>query len=194
MSKNNLEIITKEVSPIVLKATSLKITDTITLSQSAEFLSQCNKYLDGITSEKKKITDPINAALKEVRLRYKPVEDNLNEAITSLRTEQSRYATAERAKQLADETKIAARVAKGTLKIETAVNKLSVMDKPENQVTTDNGMVKFRDKQTLKITDITKIPRQFLIPNESAILESLKAGNKVGGCEIEILSIPVNYR
>lgn len=188
------EITIKEISPIVAKATALKISSPETMSQSAELLSQCNKFLDKVTADKKAITDPINKALKEVRAKYKPIEEPLEEAIAIIRKEQSQYQTSLILKQREQEKKISDRVAKGTLKIETAVSKLEALDRPETKVETNSGSVSFREDKVLKITDITKIPREYLNPDEKRILNGLKDGFDIPGCELETVMVPVNKR
>lgn len=189
-----IAVIKKEINPLVTKAADLKIVDVKTMGQSVELLSRCNHLLDQITEEKEKITKPLNEALKEVRTRYAPVESPLKDAITLLRAEQSRYQTAEMARQRAEEAKIAERAKKGTIKLDTAVKKMSEVEKAEEKVVTSAGMVKFREKPAVKIINANKIPREFLVPDEAKILDALKAGNKVEGCELEIISVPVNYR
>ena len=49
-----------------------------------------------------------------------------------------------------------------------------------------------RKIKRLKITDASKIERQFLVPNEQAIKEALLAGIKVSGCELVEEEIIVN--
>jgi len=54
--------------------------------------------------------------------------------------------------------------------------------------------VQFREKKTLKVTDITKIPHEYFDLNETRLLEALKAGTFTPGAEIEIVLIPYNLR
>lgn len=189
-----IAIVEKEINPIVTKAKSLKVTTPESLKLSAELLSRANQALDKITEEKKKLTDPLNQAIKEVRFRYKVVEEPLQDIISYLRGEQSAYQTKVIAEQRKAEQKIAERVEQGKLTAEGAVRRLDKIEKSPDSVTTDSGMLKFRPDKVLKITDEKKIPRDFLIPDEKMILATLKAGKSVPGCEIEIVQVPLNYR
>lgn len=189
-------IIKKEISPLVIKAQALTINNTDDLKQATEILSQLNIRLKAVTDEKEKVTKPINEALKAERLRWKPIETDLEGAIKVIRDAMSAYQTEITRKQTEDEAKIANRIGtgKGKIKIETAATKLDALDKPVESVQAQSGSLKFRPKEQLKITDIKKIPREYLLPNEAAILMQLKNGANIPGCEIEVIQIPINSR
>ena len=192
----DLTIVEQEVSPLVLQARGFVIESTEDMKQSAELLSKCNKYLDGITESKELLTKPINQTLKEIRLRYRPIEDILTTAIDALRTEQGRYQTESLRKQGEEEAKIAERVksGKGNLSLESAVKKMDALEKPEEIVSTDSGMVKFRTDKKLKVTDASLVPDEYWVLDEKALLEALKAGTVVKGAEIELVQVSLNYR
>src|SRR3990167_543316 len=192
----DLTTVEQEVSPLVLQARKLVIESAEDMKQSAELLSKCNKYLDGITENKELLTRPLNATLKEIRLRYRPIEDILTTAIDALRTEQGRYQTEMLRKQREEEAKIAARVkeGKGNLKLETAVRQIEEIEKPEEIVSTDSGMVKFREQKILKVVDASLVPDEYWVLDEKALLEALKAGTVVPGAEIELVQVSLNYR
>ena len=189
-------VIQKEIAPLVTKAERLTIKGQDDMVEATTVLSKMNKIIDKVTEEKEKVTKPLNEALKAERSRWKPIEDTYTKAITALRAKMSAYQTAElkRAKEEAD--KIAARVApgKGKLSVDTAIKKIEAIKTPEKETATDAGLVQFRATDTLKITDETKIPRQYLVINEKAVLAALKAGTKVPGAEIEVIQTPVNFR
>ena len=83
---------------------------------------------------------------------------------------------------------------KGKLRVETAVKKIENIETPDHQVATEAGLVKFREDKVLKITDETKIPREYLVVDEKKLLEALKGGVIVPGAEIDIKMTPVNFR
>lgn len=188
--------IKKEISPLIEKAQNLKITGPKQITQATEFLSQANTYLDKLTEEKEKLTKPINEALKEIRARYKPTELVLQEAISTLRSSISKYQTEQLKLKQKEEEKIAARIGegKGKIKLETAVEKMSSISTPAQNIQTDTGSIRFRTDKVLKITDPNKIPREYLILDESAILKALKLGAIIPGAEIELIQTPINSR
>lgn len=189
-------VIEQEISPIVKKAEAMKVVDAKTMGQASLMLSELNVQKDRITEEKEKVTKPLMEALGAERKRWKPIENNLDEAIGYLRGSIGSYQTEEIKRVREEENKIASRVGegKGKLKVETAVAKMEDVDRPEDKVVTDAGMVKFREDKVLKITNALDIPRKFLVINERALLDALKAGEVVSGAELDIKLVPVNYR
>lgn len=188
--------IAKEVSPVVGRAMELEIVDGETMKVGVELLSRLNQFNDKIVAEKERVTKPLNEALKAERSRWKPIETQNGEAIDHIREEMSKYQTEQVRKQKEEEAKIAARVGegKGKLKIETAVRKIEEIEVADKEVATDAGLVQFREKKQLKITDATKIPKIYWTIDEDMLFEALKKGEVVEGAEIEILQVPVNYR
>lgn len=191
-----IKVIEKKVSVLVEQAQELVIVDNETLSQGVVLLSEMNKIVDRVTEEKEKVTKPLNEALKAERARWKPVENMYEEATVSLRAKMSTYQTELVRKQKEEEQKIAARIGegKGKIKLDTAVRKMGEIEVAEKEVATDSGLVQFREVATLKITNEALIPREYLIINEKKLLEALKSGKTIEGCEIEIIQTPVNYR
>lgn len=189
-------VIEKEVSPIIAKAEELKVTDQKSMESATKMLSELNKQKDRITEEKEKVTKPLNEALRAERNRWKPIETVLETAIGFLRNSISNWQTAEIKRAREEEAKIAARTGegKGKIKVETAVAKINEIERPNEKVVSDSGMVKFREDKVLKIWDETMIPREYLLINEAKILADLKAGKNVPGCELDIKLTPINYR
>lgn len=157
-------------------------------------LSQLNKYLDSIIEYKEKKTKPLNEALKVIRAETKPYEQEVQALIDSIRLAMTRYQTNLINTQKAQEQAIANKLATGKLSLDNAVTKLDALPTISKEVPTEEGLVQFREKQQLKIKDVSLIPRAFMLPDETLILEHLKAGKDIPGCEIETIQVPVNYR
>ncbi len=194
MQNKELTVIEKEVSPLIQTAENLEIINADTMKASAELLSQCNNYLDNVTKDREKITKPLNVSLKEIRAKYKPLETILETAIDILREKQSHYQTRLVNENREKQAKLAARLEKGTLKMETAVKKIEELQKPDELVQTESGDVAFREIETLHIIDTTNIPHEYFDLNQKRVLEALKTGAVIPGVEILIVQMPVNYR
>lgn len=190
------EIILKKESTIIIAALEQTITTSTELNKAVEMLSQLNKINDRITTEKEKITKPLNEALKAERARWKPAELDLERGIQHLRSEMSTYQTEQLRIQKIEQDKIAARVGegKGKLKAETAIAKMDAIEKSPDKVNTQAGAVKFRTDKKLKITDKNLIPLEYMLPNESALLMQLKNGAIIPGCELVEIQTPINFR
>lgn len=187
-----IKIIEKKIAPIVKNALALEINNEFDLGTGVEILSELNRFQDRITEEKEKITKPLNEALKVERARWKPLEKMYEEGIDSIRSKMSAYQTEAMNKQAKAEEEMAQAVVDGTVDMDKAV---SLLDKTvDTQIKTPLGSVTFRQTQFLKLTDVNLIPKEYFDLNEKKVLDALKAGVVVPGAEIEIRSVPVNYR
>lgn len=184
----------KEVSPLLAQAESFDIKDPKSLEQATEFLSNLNAKLDQIVDSRETITKPLNEALKQARLKYKPIETTLEGAIDLIRDKMSAYATEINNERKKQEQKIQDKLENGKMSIPTALKKLETLDSVPSTVSSNSGSVSFRPVEKLKIVDPLLVPRQYLIIDEKAVLDDLKNGVKVAGCEIEVIQIAVNRR
>lgn len=186
--------IQKNVKPILSKGQSIKITDEPSLREANEILSLANTKLKEITALRKEDCAPYKQKINDIEVVYEPAEDALSALIKDIRGQMSAYQTEQLRIQQAEEEKIAAKAAKGTIRLDTAVRKMDEVEKPVAKVVGAAGSLRFRADKKLKIVNEKLIPRPFLVPNEALILEHLKAGTPVPGCEIEIVQIPINTR
>lgn len=196
LEDKQIAVIQTELSPIVTKARSIVVKDEKTMQSASLMLSELNKKADMIDEEKQKVLAPLNLARTAEINRWKPVLSTLETATDYLRSTISSYQTAEVKRVREEEIAIANRVGegKGKLKVETAVRQIENIEEPEKQVATEAGLVKFREDKVLKITDETKVPREYLMINEKKLLEALKGGVTVPGAELDIKMVPVNFR
>lgn len=194
MTDKTLTVIEKTITPIAEQATSITISNDVELKQAVEILSTLNSYNDKITEEKEKVTKPLNEALKAERARWKPLETMYEQAITAIRSKMTVYQTALVAKQKAEEQKIADKISKGTLKIETGIKKLEKIVPVTTTVNTNSGSVKFREVKRFRVVDINKLPKEYIMANEEMIKVSMECGNELPGVEYYTEQIPYNRR
>jgi hypothetical protein len=198
MKINNKEIETldKEMTPVVRQAVKLEISNSADMKSAVEILSTINKYADTVKEKKESITKPLTLAIKNTRLMFAPLESKLEEAIGSLRSSMTSYQTQLTRKAQEEEERIAARVGegKGKIKVETAVKKMEEIEKPDAVVVTDEGLVKFREVKKFKIVDVSKIPLEFMMPNEVEIRKSMMLGVRIDGVEYYSEQVPYNTR
>ncbi len=176
------EIIIKEqAQSIIDKIEELSITDGEQMTQATSTLSQLNKMLDALVEDREKMTKPLNAALKEIRGKYKPAEEILDNAISALKGKMSKYQTEQLAIQKAESDKIAEKVIKGSIKVETGIRKLGELDSPEERIDTEEGKVSFRTVKKFEVVDMSLLPIQYHLPNEPTIRGSMMAGLELPG-------------
>lgn len=193
---SDLTVYEKKVFPIADEAMSLTIENPEVMRQAVDLLSHLNKAHDVIENEEDKVLAPLKEAMKAEKARWEPFKLRLKPAIEALRKKMGAYQTEQTRLAKVEEAKIAARVGqgKGKLKVETAVAKIDQIDRPDNAVISDAGLVKFRTDKVLKITDEKKIPDAYWIINEKDLLTDLKKGKSIPGAEIEEIQTPVNFR
>lgn len=73
---------------------------------------------------------------------------------------------------------VEARFEKGGMSISKFTSKVAAVSFKKG------GAAKVRQIQKLEIVDESKIPRQYMVPNRSAIEADLRAGKKVAGCDL----------
>ena len=191
MSKE-ITVLKKEVAPFVKQAKAVEIVDQKSMEAAVTTLTQINRFMDKVTEEKEKVTKPLNQALKAERARWKPIETVAEEAVGIIKGKMSAYQTAEMKRIREEEAKIAASAHKDG--IEKSVAKMEGLDRPDAQVSGGVGKVKFKETQTLKITNEKKVPDEFWVIDDKKLLEVLKSGVQVPGAEIEVVQTPINYR
>ena len=186
----------KSYAPIVEKAEALKIVDEQSMAEATELLSKANKGLDLITEEKEKITKPLNEALKAERARWKPMETVLESAVSILRKGITAYQTEAKRKADLEAAKLAERVGegRGKLKAETAIRKMGEIEGPQAKVETASGSLKFRTEKKFEVVDMSKLPVEYLLPDEPAIRKAMKEGIELPGVRYYTEEVPINSR
>lgn len=191
-----LPVIEKEISPIVAQARDLEITDEESKEAATVILSTLNKRNDRITEEKEKITKPLNQALKVERARWKPVETILEEGISIIRTKLTRYQTEAARKAQEEAAKIASRVGEGRghLSAERAVAKIAAIDAPSHTTETDQGAIRFKTVKKFEVMDMTLLPIEFHLADETGIRTAMRNGTELPGVRYFTEQVPDNIR
>lgn len=186
--------LTTQANDLAREAHTLLVTTPAQVATATEFLSRANKTLDALEAQETERTYRLKEQLKLEQAPFIVPKKTLKEIILTLRTKLGAYQTQAAQAAAIEANKIADRASKGSLKMTTAVKKLSEIDRPEDKVVVDSGSLTFRPKETLKITNIEAIPRGYLVPDEAAILTTLKTGKTIPGCEICVVQVPINRR
>lgn len=169
------------------------------LEEATVLLSQLNKHLDAITADKELLTKPLNASLKAIRDKYRPAEDSINTAISSIKAAMTTYRTNVLAQQSKQIDSIAGRIERGTMNITTAMDKISIITSntdDSKKVATELGNVSFRSYACWRVIDEKIIPRECLRVNDEVIKAWQKEhpNNPPAGIEFYTEERPVNYR
>lgn len=188
---SNIAIYKEKVPSLADEALTLKVGTPIAMEVATELLSRLNKTLDQIEAEEDKVLAPLKEAVKAEKSRWEPFKLKLKPAIDALRIKIGEYQTKQLAKAKAKEEAI---LNDDSLDTGKAIKALSSIKTPVTEVATQSGSLTFMTVPKLEITDITKIPRQYLIPDEVAIKKALKEGKKIPGAILKEVQVPRNSR
>lgn len=180
-----LKSVLAKAKPLRDKLKKLIIKDNDTLKRVGEEI----KFLKAVDKEGEQQLAELRAPIKELDKKlvelFEPFFTD-NENLIKAKKQEVALFVLEQTKKAAQIT--AAHDAGKIKKTSTFVGKMA-----ETQVEL-NGRTGFGQRTTkkLQINDETKIPREYMVPNHTAITQALREGKKVGGCElVEVKSITV---
>lgn len=185
--KNDKQITIPNFKPIAIKSTS-------DLSKATEILSKLNKLKDKILADKEKLTKPLNEALRNIRLKYKPAEEKLQNAIDQIRKEMSSYQNKVLLEQEASKDKLKKDLANGKITPNEAILTLANTKDPNARLNTENGSIKFVAQKRIKSINIKLLPIEYHLANEVLIRKDMLSGKTIKGVEYETIQVPVNRK
>lgn len=158
-----------------------KITNESELLEAQALRSKLKEELKAIEEQKEKVSRPLLDAIAARRAEFSPTIKKYDDLIKSINVLLIDYQTSVLALKKQAEDKI---LSDGRTKDETKVAKLSEI----TPVSTSG----FRKQQILEVTDLSLIPRDYFILDESRLLSDLKEGKEIAGAKIGIKLIPVS--
>lgn len=184
---------TTDITPIVTSATKLAVTDQTSMIQAGTVLGKLKDLVKTMKKEEDSLTETPLKEVAKVRAIYKPKRDQLKQAIDYISREVNTYQTEQARIEQEKKDKLAARVQKGTMRIDTAAKKSVELETTVDRVDTSSGTIKFRTVQELRVTDKKQIPLEYLVVDEKALTAALKAGKTVPGAELIDVKKISNY-
>ena len=116
-----IEVFKSEASQLEKNANELSITSPEENAIAIELKAKLKSTLKNVESRKEEITKPLYEALKSARALFAPIEDMFKNADTIVGRKLLAYKQKVEEENRKKEAALAARVEKGTMKIETAV-------------------------------------------------------------------------
>lgn len=186
-----MEIETKELvalkgqaSKLGNRANAVGIETQEDYAAAIDFVTELKDFGSKVKNKKESITKPLNEALRNVRELFAPIERQFDEAEQVLKTKILIYKRKKDEEAKAQEAKIAQRVEKGTLKLETAERKIEDIERVENTTRGNVGEVQIRKVKKVRIVNGALIPREYLIPDIVAIRRDALGGKTIEGVEV----------
>jgi hypothetical protein len=166
----------KQISFIQEQAELMSITSQMDLDKAGQFLTVVMKVEKTLADRKAEITKPLMAGLASARELFKPLEQDHAEAKKTIKSKMLEYTIAEQERVALEQERVEKRVEKGTMRVDTAISKLSNLTGPDTHLTT---------RRKFRITDEALVPREYLCPDLDKIKEAvLKQGLTITGVEV----------
>lgn len=182
-TEKELSVVRTQTTKAFAAAEQLTIKTDEDMEAATDLLSKIKKVGKLIKERKEAITRPLMESLNSTRDLFKPLEQSHASAESIIKTKMLGYQHEVEEKNRIEQQRIAARVEKGTMKQETAIEKIGNQQEVKKQAEGKVGKITTRKVTKYRVTDESKLPREFLIPNMSKINEALKAGQEVPGAE-----------
>lgn len=173
-----------QVSKLENQVNDVTITTQEEYAGAIDLVSKLKDAGSKIKNLKESITKPLNEGLRNARALFAPIEEQFENAERIVKTKLLDYKRKVDEEARAAEAKIAARVEKGTLKLETAEKKIDAIERVENTTQGKVGAIQIRVTKKVRITDANALPREYLVPNDVLIRKDALSGKVIPGVEV----------
>ena len=191
----------KEVKTLVQGATAMmaaiadhEVKDMESSNEANKMLLDAQQILKTIDARRNFFVDPYKAVAKGIDAIFNRTYDPLDVAVRSLRTKMGDYAMKVEREAREKEAAILKKEAEGKIKPETAVKQMAKVETIAPIARSESGSISYRTDLKLRIVDATKIPHEYMVPNEAMIFAALKGGQKVAGAELYEVKVPVGRK
>lgn len=168
----------KKAGPLIKHLEAIDEVNKANYDKAAETLKALKAIGKEADAQLHAIIDPIRAAEKAAKEHFKPFTNSIAELETSVKLKMSIYVENQNRKSM----QVLKDFEVGKIKkVETVLAKQA-----EFEVSSESASV--RKLTRAKAVDVTLTPREYLIPDERAILDALKSGKKVKGWELETVN------
>lgn len=184
MDTKEIAIFKAQVSRLENKADSIMIESKEHYTEAIDIVAKLKDTGSKIKLSKESITKPLNESLKNIRALFAPLEEQFEKAERIIKIKLLDYKRKIDAEAKAKEDAIAARVEKGTIKLETAEKKIENIERVEQTTKGKIGEVQIRKIKKVRIINEADIPREYLIPDMVSIRRDALGGKSIKGVEV----------
>lgn len=161
----------KSTAAPLRKVSDLVIKSKADFDHAAVMMKEIKQYEKMAKEKEDSLTEPLTKAVKDIKALFKPFLDKAAAVESDTKAKMLEYMakTEKQLQQLNEDFE------NGKIKKVTTV----VAKSAELQL--GGGAAQLRKTWTAVPIDVSKTPREYLVPDESAIRDALKAGKKVAG-------------
>lgn len=179
-----LSVLKGQVSKAENAALALVVDNQESYEKGVDIGVKLKQVGKAVKQQKELITRPLNDALKAARDFFNPIESQFDSAELIVKNKLLAYKRKKDEEARIEEERLAARVEKGTMKIETAEKKIDAIERVENTTRGKTGESQIRKVKKVRIVDEALIPRNYLVPEMVLIRKDALAGVAIPGTEV----------
>ncbi len=161
---------------------TLKVEDPETLNTANTMLSQLKSMTTKWEDHRKSITRPMDEAKKRILALFKPADEQLEAMTRELKTKVIEYHREAEAKQAAERRKLVEQAEQQAAAGDTeaaAASALAAVDVSTPALRTavnDVGSTQLKSVWTFEVTDVSLVPREYLVVDEKRIRAAVSSG------------------
>lgn len=176
-----LGLVKAQVTKAVSAAQAIEIKTHEDIAQATDVLSRIKTVGKMIKDRKEAITKPLNDALKSARALFAPLEESYEEAERIVKSKMIAYQNEIDRKAQEEAAKIAKKLEDGKISEATAMKKIDALPEAPMTVQGNKGAIKTSKVKKFEVIDKSKLPIEFLLPDEVAIRKAMHAGQELPG-------------
>ncbi len=191
MDKKEIEVYRKDSDVMVAMVNSTKVSNEEEAKDIANKIKRVKELKKALEDKMNKSVLPAKQVIVEAKETYGPMIEKCVWAEKELKEKFRLYAEEAERLRTEKELKIAARVERGTMKVETAVKKIGEMPEAQKSVKSEEGAgISIRKVPVAVIKDPKKVPIEFWdinVPrvNREALKRHKEGLEQIPGVEIE---------
>ena len=170
INTKELAEIKSQVSVVQQQANSLSVNNQQEADEATALLKSVKEAEKFLISRKEEITKPIMKGLSAIRDVFKPMELNIADATKTIKAKILAWTIEEQDKKDKEQARIAARVERGTMRDDTAANKLAEIKEasPKSNI---------RTLKKVRIVDEFAVPREYLTVDMIKVTQAVLKDN-----------------
>lgn len=179
ISSNELTTVKTHFTSVEAAANAYRITSNDDLAIGADLLSRVKEGEAALTARKEEITRPLMDGLASARDLFKPLENGYVSAKKTIKDKMLAWQEAEDSRVSLEKARLVARVNRGTMRADTAMNKIETIGSAPTSAQGAVGKISTRTILKVRITDEALLPREYLIPDLKLITDAVLRNKQV---------------
>lgn len=187
--KDQLVLVKQKTTSMESMLEKFQVNDDKQLAIVSDKIKHVKDLQKFIEQEKDKLVKPAKAIIAEAKEKYDPFIKKCQNAEVTLKQRAAKYMDDKEEKERIKKEKLAKRVEKGTMKPETAIEKIGEMPETKKTVKTEKGSaLKMTKRRVPVIVNPGLVPKEYWMIDEVRVRRDALAGKEIPGVEIQLKS------